>query len=208
MTYYIDVNKKKKYLNNFACSKEEFLKKKRLANIFFILGGIIFAGFIIAMLILSGGQDVVSCLLMGFVFGLILAIIFYAIGNTIKTKAFNDAAFPFAKMSKESLCLNEDGVEFFSHDINSNFSGSMDVYRIPKENLNAINYNSKLHTIALIGEAEYLCYDDYANKRLNIQKSQRKFYSNTAYHILLAFDNEEKIVTDLKTMAKNGGVIC
>ncbi len=55
----------------------------------------------------------------------------------------------------------------------------------------------------IIGEAELLAYDDYAGNRLNHQKSQRKFYNNSPYQILMSFDEEQEIVQLLSKMAKN-----
>ena len=40
-------------------------------------------------------------------------------------------------------------------------------------------------------------------KIINEEGSQRKFYSNSPYEIMLAFNEEEEIVKLLKGMAKN-----
>ena len=79
----------------------------------------------------------------------------------------------------------------------------MDVYRIALENINAVNYDREFHIVTIIGEAELLAYDDYAGKRLNHQKSQRKFYNNSPYQIIMSFDEEQEIVHLVSKMAKN-----
>ena len=65
------------------------------------------------------------------------------------------------------------------------------------------DYNLDYVKGAIIGEAELLAYDDYAGKRLNHQKSQRKFYSNSPYQIIMSFEEEQEIVQLVSKMAKN-----
>ena len=66
-----------------------------------------------------------------------------------------------------------------------------------------VNYDREFHIVTIIGEAELLAYDDYAGNRLNHQKSQRKFYNNSPYQILMSFDEEQEIVQLVSKMAKN-----
>lgn len=110
---------------------------------------------------------------------------------------------PYTGREQECLVIYEDGVEFFFHNAASRYSESMDVYRIPIENINAVRYDATCHIVTIIGQGELLSYDDYPSKRLNHQNSQRRFYSNSPYSILTAFDEEEKAVALLCSMAKN-----
>ena len=75
--------------------------------------------------------------------------------------------------------------------------------KISIENINAVRYDATYHIVTIIGQGELLSYDDYPSKRLNHQNSQRRFYSNSPYSILTAFNEEEKAVTLLCSMAKN-----
>ena len=124
-------------------------------------------------------------------------------GGAIKRKAFNEFSFPFGNIEKECLKVYEDGIEYLYHNASSDFSESMDIYRIALEKINAVNYDREFHIVTIIGEAELLAYDDYAGNRLNHQKSQRKFYNNSPYQILMSFDEEQEIVQLVRKMAKN-----
>ena len=79
----------------------------------------------------------------------------------------------------------------------------MDVYRIPIENINAVRYDPTYHMVTVIGQGELLSYDDYSTRRLNHQNSQRRFYSNSPYYILNAFDKEDDVIVLLSGMARN-----
>lgn len=82
----------------------------------------------------------------------------------------------------------------------------MNMYRIPIENINAVRYDQQYHIITIIGEGEVIAYDDYENKRINHYTSQRRFYSNTPYYIISAFEDEMQVVQLLKSMAKNNTI--
>ena len=78
----------------------------------------------------------------------------------------------------------------------------MDVYRIPIENLNAVNYDSTYHILTIIGQGELISYDDYPSRRINYYNSQRRFYGNSSYSILMAFDEEQIVVDIIMGMVK------
>lgn len=135
--------------------------------------------------------------------GLAMAVIPFAFARPISAKAKKSCGLPYTGREQECLVIYEDGVELFFHNAASRYSESMDVYRIPIENINAVCYNVTYHIVTIIGQGELLSYDDYPSKRLNHQNSQRRFYSNSPYSILTAFNEEEKAVTLLCSMAKN-----
>lgn len=95
------------------------------------------------------------------------------------------------------------GVEFSFYNTDSRYVRSRDVYRIPVENINAVRFDEEYHIVTIIGEGEFLSYDDFPSKRLNHQNSQRRFYSNSPYSILMVFDKEKEAVILLKNLAKN-----
>ncbi|MDY2630693.1 MAG: hypothetical protein SOV85_04985, partial [Clostridium sp.] len=63
--------------------------------------------------------------------------------------------------------------------------------------------NQEYHIITMIGVAKQTAYNDMQKKIIDEERSQRRFYSNSPYEIMLAFDEEEEIVKLLKGMAKN-----
>lgn len=135
--------------------------------------------------------------------GVAMAVVPFAFARPISVKAKKSCGLQFTGRTQEHLILFEDGIEFFFHNVDSRYLESMDVYRIPIENLNAVNYDSNYYILTVIGQGELLSYDDYPSRRLNYQNSQRRFYSNSPYSILTAFDREKVAVDILKSMAKN-----
>lgn len=135
--------------------------------------------------------------------GIAIALILFAFARPISVKAKKDCGLPYTAREQECLILYDDGVEFLFHNAFSRYSESMDVYRIPIENINAVRYDPTYHMVTVIGQGELLSYDDYSTRRLNHQNSQRRFYSNSPYYILNAFDKEDDVIVLLSGMARN-----
>ena len=181
---------KKVYLKKWVESKSDYKKKMKLAMLFRVVAFVILLICIVLPgLLLMGNDAIFKGLFAGTIVGLILALIPFFIGGSIKRKAFYEFSFPFGNIEKECIKIFEDGIEY--------------LYRIALENINAVNYDKEYHIVIIIGEAELLAYDDYVGKRLNHQKSQRKFYSNSPYQIIMSFEEEQEIVQLVSKMAKN-----
>lgn len=203
-TFYGSPDVKKMNLNKWVESQSDYKKKKKLAMLFRTVAFVVLLiCILLPVLLLIGNDAIYKGLLAGIIIGLIFASIPFFIGGSIKRKAFNEFSFPFGNIEKECLKVYEDGIEYLYHNASSDFSESMDVYRIALENINAVNYDREFHIVTIIGEAELLAYDDYAGKRLNHQKCQRKFYNNSPYQIIMSFDEEQEIVHLVSKMAKN-----
>ena len=132
-----------------------------------------------------------------------VSMLLFAFARPISVKAKKDCGLPYTAREQECLILYDDGVEFLFHNAFSRYSESMDVYRIPIENINAVRYDPTYHMVTVIGQGELLSYDDYSTRRLNHQNSQRRFYSNSPYYILNAFDKEDDVIVLLSGMARN-----
>ena len=203
-TFYGSPNLKKIYLEKWVESKSDYKKKSGLAVVFRVVALVVWVMcIIIPALLLMGNDALFTGIIAGAIVGMIFSLIPFFIGGSIKRKAFREYSFPFGNIEKECIRIFEDGIEYLYHNASSRYSGSMDVYRVALENLNAVNYDKEFHIITIIGESELLAYDDYAGKRLNYQNSQRKFYSNSPYQIILSFDEEQQIVQLLSKIAKN-----
>lgn len=201
--FYVD-EKRKQYIKRWLCSVPEYQSKKKIVNLLYTVSVVLF--------VLHVGMPTISFFMgrcnaatigAGAGVGLAMAVIPFAFARPISAKAKKSCGLPYTGREQECLVIYEDGVEFFFHNAASRYSESMDVYRIPLENINAVRYNVTYHIVTIIGQGELLSYDDYPSKRLNHQNSQRRFYSNSPYSILTAFNEEEKAVTLLCSMAKN-----
>lgn len=203
-TYNGSPKQKKVYLKKWVESQNGYKKRCKLAMVFKIIASVILILCIaLPTFTLMGNDTLIKGFIAGAAVGFIFSLIPFSIGNSIKIKAFQEFSYPFRNIERECLRVYEDGIEYLYHNASSRYSESMDVYRIPSENINAINYNQKFHIITIIGAGELLAYDDYAEKRLNHHNSQRKFYSNSPYQIISSFDDEQQVIQLLKNMVKN-----
>ena len=201
--FFIIEKKKKKYIKKWLYSVSEYRSKEKIVKLLYAISVMLFA--------LHVGAPTISFLLgrcnaatigAGAGVGAAMAVMPFAFAKPISAKVKKSCGLPFTGRMQEHLVLYEDGIEFFFHNVDSRYLESMDVYRIPIENLNAVKYDSAYHILTIIGQGELLSYDDYPSKRLNHQNSQRRFYGNSSYSILMAFDEEQLAVDLLMDMAK------
>ena len=194
--FYVD-EKRKQYIKRWLYSVPEYQSKKKIVNLLYTVSVVLF--------VLHVGIPTISFLLgrcnaatigAGAGVGAAMAVMPFAFAKPISVKVKKSCGLPFTGRMQEHLVIYEDGIEFFFHNVDSRYLESVDVYRIPIENLNAVNYDSTYHILTIIGQGELISYDDYPSRRVNYQNSQRRFYGNSSYSILMAFD-EEQIVADL-----------
>ena len=196
--------KKRQYIEKWLCSVPEYQSKKKIVNLLYTVSVILFVLHVgIPTISFSMGRCNAATIGAGTGVGLAMAVIPFAFARPISAKAKKSCGLPYTGREQEYLVIYEDGVEFFFHNAASRYSESMDVYRIPVENINAVRYDATYHIITIIGQGEFLSYDDYPGRRLNHQNSQRRFYSNSPYYILNAFDKEDDVIVLLSGMARN-----
>lgn len=188
---------KKEYLKSWLCKNPEYLKKKRFSNILEIFGGILVVVF--TVIFGAGFGFSISDIAIGFGVGIIIGCIPFIIGVSVGIKAIYEYGAPFSREEKEYLLISDDELEFGSSSVDNKYKESMDIYSISANAISAININGDILTI--IGKGKLTSYDDITEKRINWENSQRKFYSNTPYPILLAFDEREEIEERVKRMA-------
>lgn len=197
-------NKKTTYIKEMVKSKNEFKKKQNIVRVFKIIALLVLIVCIAFPTVLFINNEAIgSSIIAGGIVGIIFASIPFFIGDNIRIKAFKEYGTPFVNMKQEHLIIYDDGVEYLYHDRTNKYPESMNVYSIPIENINAVRYDPKYHMITIIGEGEFIVYDCYKTKRINNYKSQRKFYSNSPYDIISAFEDEIQVVQLLKDMAKH-----
>lgn len=189
---------KAQYLSEWLVENSEYRKKHKLSNILKVIGVCLLVIISVALSIGSGGLE--AGIVVGLGLGVIVGCIPFIIGNSIGLKAAMEYGTPFSKQEKEYLLLSEERVEFGFSNVDNKYKESMDIYSIDLDKITAVNINGNILTI--IGEGQLLSYDDITNKRLNHVNSQRKFYSNTPYSIMLDFDERDEIIESIKKMTK------
>lgn len=208
-SFYASPEMKKKYIKKWVASKSEYQQKHKTVQLLYAAALLVWITFIIIFIVISlcNSKSLPSGIAIGAAVGAAFACIPFVIGNAIHHKAFLEYSSPFSSIKRECLCIYDDGVEYLYHNAANKQSVSMDVYRIPAENINAVSYDPEYHIITIIGKGELLAYDNYTEKQIDPINSQRRFFSNSPYDILAAFENEEQALQLLKRIAKrNNGL--
>ena len=163
--FYVD-EKRKQYIKRWLCSVPEYQSKKKIVNLLYTVSVILFVLHVgIPTISFSMGRCNAATIGAGTGVGLAMAVIPFAFARPISAKAKKSCGLPYTGREQECLVIYEDGVEFFFHNAASRYSESMDVYRIPIENINAVRYDATYHIVTIIGQGELLSYDDYPSKR-------------------------------------------
>ncbi len=150
-----------------------------------------------------GGSAGTEGMIVGILAGFIFFIIPTAFSMLIWHKTILNLGSPYSEMSKEFIHIEKAGVEFGYHDILNRFGTSMDLYQICFEDIQNMEYDAECMLFTLTGVAQLTVYDDFASERINFSMSQRKFYPDSKYSFLLAFDQAEEIIRKIKEKIGN-----
>ncbi len=203
--YYINEEKNKQFILDWVKDNRNYKPKKWKANVFFAIAAVLasmVAIFGIGGMIADGQFD--FFLAMAYLIaGCFAGFIPFLIGVGLRDKLKKEVGFPYNTYERASINIYDDGLEYQYHDSSNSWVESVVLYRIPSENITSVRYDRKHHFLTVVGEGELTTYDDYANKRINYEKSGRRFYSNTPFSFFSAFDNKEEIVNAVKAMTDN-----
>ena len=204
--YYVVNNElKKKLLKKYVNNQVGYKKWGIISNILkisplFIISGVV----IITYVSLKDLDTLLIGILAVLIIGVVFSFVTFGIGHVIKNHGVFIYGQPYIVRNREYLIISDNEVKLGYHYLeDTENNDSIDVYQIPRENMNAVIYNPEYHFVRIIGEARLISYDDIQRTIINEKNSQRKFYSNSPFEIMLAFDEEEEIVKLLKGMAKN-----
>lgn len=187
---------KKKYLKEWLCQKTEYLKRKRMSVFLKVLGGAIVL--IFTAIFGIGTNFATDDMFIGFGCGICFGCTPFIIGVAMNKNAVYEYGAPFSKREGEYLLIADNELEFGSSNVDNKYKNSMDIYSIQAKSISAINLNGNVLTI--IGEGKLTSYVDIVEKRINWRNSERRFYSDTPFSILLAYDEKEEIIDNVKKM--------
>lgn len=167
--------------------------------LFFIVIGI-FCGLTYYGIQYESTDGIVLCLGVAVIFdGILLGM-----ADLIKKKTILRLGRPYSKMESECVNLIDDiGLEFYYHDVLKNSQTTMDVYLIYYEDIMDLDYDEDTMLLTITGKAQLIVYDDFAHRRINQEKSQRRFYNDSKYSFILAFDDAKTILSNLTECSKN-----
>ena len=203
--YYVMNEKlKNKHLNAWLKRQVPYQKKNRIGKVLKIIGCIILI--FVELFFLVGTMQSGQLFLgfsVGLCVGLILGCIPFFIGQSIVIKAKKEYGTPYIRMEKEYLSISDEGIQFGYHNTDSRYGGSMDVYQIAEEEIRAVRIDQENQIATIIGMGQLIAYDDILSKRVNYEKSKRRFYSNSPYSFILGFDKNDEVISVLKNIANN-----
>ena len=167
--------------------------------LFFIVIGI-FCGLTYYGIQYESTDGIVLCLGVAVIFdGILLGM-----ADLIKKKTILRLGRPYSKIESECVNLIDDiGLEFYYHDVLKNSQTTMDVYLIYYEDIMDLDYDEDTMLLTITGKAQLIVYDDFAHRRINQEKSQRRFYNDSKYSFILAFDDAKTILSNLTECSKN-----
>lgn len=195
---------KEKMLGVWLESQRGYQKKKRIASMLKLAGGAVCAGLFLLMTLGAGrgASGAIPVPVLGLLTGAAFGCIPFFIGQGIGNSAKKEYGRPYCRMTKEFLGIGESGLEFGYNNTESISTVSMDVYRIDFDKINRVRFDREMQILTITGAGSLTAYDDYTAGVINEELSGRKFYSNSDFSFILAFDRQEEIVELLKREQK------
>lgn len=191
--YKFDPKLKKRMLSKWLNSQSKHKTNHIVAYILYAVALGICIGCFGFVLLLSKDVEQSQALTsatLGLSVGVILGIIPFAIGQTVYTKSKKEYGRPYCRMTREFLYVDDKGIQFGYHNTENRYTASMDVYQILYDDINRVTYDKTYNIVTIVGCGELIAYDDYPTHRINKALSERKFYADSCYSFILAFEDQ------------------
>lgn len=192
---------KNQMLRKWLNSQRKYKGCRMIAYIFYTIGYVVFACFVLLFVVLSldlPADTRFTNILLGIGAGFILGFIPWIIGNSIHNKAQKEYGRPYCRMKREFLYSDDEGIQFGYSNTENKYTASMDVYQILYKDITGIRFDERFNMVYIRGEGALIVYDDYANGRIHHALSDRRFYSDTEYSFILAFEEQEEFINLVK----------
>lgn len=190
---------KKKLLAHIAHSSPAFRKRRILSLILELLGFMIVVGGVVFFSTSAGeqGHTAVPLPILGALTGIVVGCIPFLFGRLAYHTGVREGTWPYSLQESEFLRIGDVGVEFGYHEVGSQDEGSMVVYQIPYENILNYNFSPDSGEMTIVGQGKLIFYRDYVAGKLAADQDGRRFYSNTPYTFLFAFQERERFLNCL-----------
>lgn len=146
-----------------------------------------------------GQAKALSFEMIGLFVGVIFGCIPLAIGQVVINKSKKEYGRPYCRMTREFLYVDDKGIQFGYHSTENKYTASMDVYQILYEDINQVTYDEMYNIVTITGCGELIAYDDYSTHRINRALSERKFYSNSSFSFIFAFEDRTEFLNLIKS---------
>ena len=196
---------KKQMLSKWLNSQKKYRTARLVAYILYALAVTVCIGcciYISSQATDVGQSKALSFTAIGLLVGLVFGSIPLAIGQVVINKSKAEYGRPYNRMTKEFLCVDDAGIHFGYHNTQNKYTASMDVYQIKFEDLNGFRFDEEFNIISIMGCGELIAYDDYSLGRVNQNLSGRKFYSNSWYSFILAFEDQNEFIELLNSKTR------
>lgn len=191
--YEFDLNRKLLYLQKYRKAQPAYLRKDRIGVGFMVLAVVLAVGLTCGFTFGAGegASGPAPIPVIAAMTGLVVGCIPFIIGTGIRNGAKHKYGAPYGDMSKEFLCVDEDGMEFGYYPANCRYTTGMDVYHISFSELNRIRFDAELGILTVVGKGRLTAYDDYAAGAVNEEKSGRQFHSYSEFSFMLPLKEQE-----------------
>lgn len=203
--YKFDPKLKKRMLCKWLNSQSKHKTNRVIAYILYAIALAVCIGCCLCVILLSKDVEraqAFTSVALGLSVGVILGIIPFAIGQTVYQKSKKEHGRPYCRMTHEFLYVDDKGLQFGYHNTQNKYTASMDVYQILYKDINRVNFDDIHNIVTIMGSGELIAYDDYSTGRINRSLSGRKFYSDSCYSFILAFEDQKEFL-DLINSKKN-----
>lgn len=160
-TYKPDILKKKKMLDQWRKSRQEWKNCKMRVIALLCLGAALFAA--VQILTFTSGastDDPVILPLVSILCGFILGFVPVKIGQSLYTKGKIKFGEPYSTRENEFLTVNDRMLEYGYHDSTDPIAGSMKVYRMDYQNIKSIDFDEMFQIATIAGQYEFIPYTD------------------------------------------------
>lgn len=207
MTKYYKYNSKlkKQLLSKWLNSQKKYRTSRIITYIFYTIAIIVCIGCCVFVTLKAtdvGQSKVLSFTTIGLLVGIVFGSIPLAIGQVVINKSKNEYGRPYCRMTREFLYVDDKGIQYGYHNTENKHTASMDVYQILYKDINRVIYDETYNIVTIIGCGELISYDDYSAGRINRNQSGRKFYGDSCYSFILAFEDQNEFL-DLLNSKKN-----
>lgn len=200
--YKFDPKLKKKMLSKWLNNQSKHKRNRIISYVLYGSALLICIGcyvFVTSRAVDVGQSKALSFAAIGILVGVIFGSIPLAIGQVVLNKSKAEYGRPYCRMRREFLYADDKGIQFGYHNTENKYTASMDVYQILYDDINRVTYDDTHCIVTIMGCGELIAYDDYSANRINRALSGRKFYSDSCYSFILAFEDRVEFLNLLNS---------
>ena len=204
--YKFDRKLKKRMLSKWLNSQKKHKVNRIIGYALYAVAAAICVGcyvFVTSRATDIGQPRALSFGMIGFFVGVIFGSIPFAIGQAVINKSKKEYGRPYCRMTREFLYVDDKGIQFGYHNTENKYTASMDVYQILYEDINRVTYDETYNIVTIMGCGQLIAYDDYSSHRINKALSERKFYADSCYSFILAFEEQTEFLNLISIISSN-----